>query len=292
MGDRRPGRRERRQPGGRVTVVATVKKKDYEAIAKAKISRPSQSTRKPPRILVYSRNKKGKTRFCATAPNVLIVDPEDGTDRMTKIDPRRWPITEWGEMDEVYNYLKLGRHDYKWVALDPTTRIHGFSLRFVMDMAEERSLDTKPKLVQKQHYGQAGELTKEMLWKFHQLPIGVIYTAQERQIEADSGDEDAEATEAASSYVPDLPKGARAAINSIVDVIGRIYVVKTSVRVKLADGKGTTEKEVLQRRLWLEPSAQYDTGYRSDFVLPPYLKNPTVPRLVELMENGRISTNG
>lgn len=271
--------------------MATPKKKDYEAIAKAKITRPSEAKAKPPRILVYSRNKKGKTHFCATAPNVLVIDPEDGTSRMTKLNPNVWPITEWGEMDEVYNFLRLKRHDYKWVALDPTTRIHGFSLQFVMGMAQERSLDTKPTLVQKQHYGQAGELTKEMLWKFHQLPMGVIYTAQERQIEANTGDEDEDSEEAVTMYVPDLPKGARAAINSIVDVIGRIYTVKTEIKVKGKDGE-VRDKEVIQRRLWLEPSIQYDTGYRSDYVLPAYLKNPTVPRLVELMSTGKVTASG
>ena len=271
--------------------MAAVKQKDYAAIGAAKITRVTDVKSKPPRILVYSRNKKGKSRFCATAPKVLMVDPEHGTDRMTRINPSVWHIEEWAEMDEVYKFLKLGNHDFEWVALDPTTRIHGFSLRFVMDMAEERSLDTKPKLVQKQHYGQAGELTKEMLWNFHRLPMGVIYTAQERQVDGASGDEDEDSEEPAAMYVPDLPKGARASINSIVDVIGRIYTVKTNVKARRAGGD-IYEKEVIQRRLWLEPSAQYDTGYRSDFVLPAYLKNPTVPRLVELMTKGKVSTNG
>lgn len=267
-----------------------VKQKDYDKIAKSKIRKPSAAPKKPPRILVYSRNKKGKTRFCATAPNVLIVDPENGTDRMTKLDPSVWPIEEWGELDEIYNFLRLKRHDYEWVALDPTTRIHGFSLKFVMGMAQERSLDTKPTLVQKQHYGQAGELTKEMLWKFHQLPMGIIYTAQERQVDANTGDEDEDSEDAVTMYVPDLPKGARAAVNSIVDVIGRLYVVNATVKVKR--GSEIAEKEVKQRRLWLESSIQYDTGYRSDFVLPSYLKNPTVPRLVELMSTGKVSASG
>lgn len=270
--------------------MATAQKKDYAAIGAARIKRVKDTVKKPPRMLIYARNKVGKTRFCATAPKVLIVDPENGTDRMTKLNPAVWPITEWGEMDEVYNFLRLGRHDYEWVTLDPTTRIHNFSLKFVMGMAQERSLDTKPVLVQKQHYGQAGELTKEMLWKFHQLPMGVIYTAQERQIEAYSGDEDEDAEAPASMYVPDLPKGARGAINSIVDVIARLYRVKAMARVR--HGDRVEEKEVVQRRLWLEPSAQYDTGYRSDFVLPAYLKNPTVPRLVELMASGKVSTSG
>lgn len=264
--------------------MATVARKDYAAIAKSKIQRPSTMNAPPPRILVYGRNKKGKTTFCTTAGKgkVLIADPEDGTARMVKRDPDVWPIKKWEEIDDLYNFLRLGKHTYEWVALDGLTRMHHMALRFVMNQAAERNLDTKPSLVHPRHYGQAGELTKEMLWKFNQLPIGVVYTAQERMVDSTgSGDEDEESEEVAASFVPDLPKGARASLNAIVDVIGRIYTVKTEV-------KG---EEKIQRRLWLEPHPSYDTGYRSDFsdVLPQYLKVPTIPRLVQLMMEGTIS---
>lgn len=271
--------------------MATASKKDYAAIAKSKITTPSVMSERPPRLLIYGRNKKGKTRFCTTAPDVLIADPEFGTSRMTRINPNVWPIEKWEDMDDLYRYLKLGDHPYKWIALDPVTRIHAMALRFVRNLAEERSLDSRPQLVHKQHYGQAGELTKDMLWNFHNLPMGVIFTAQERQQTVDfseEGDDDVE--ESAMEFVPDLPKGARAAVNSIVDVIGRIYTVKTEAKVKV--GGKVVDKEVIQRRLWLEPHPSYDTGYRSDFTLPAYLKNPTVTKLVELMMSGKVSNNG
>jgi len=68
--------------------------KDYAAIARASIVKPSKNKRMP-RLLVYGRNKKGKTRFAATAPDVLIIDPEDGTKEETKIDPDTWQIEKW-----------------------------------------------------------------------------------------------------------------------------------------------------------------------------------------------------
>jgi len=37
-------------------------------------------------------------------------------------------------------------------------------------------------------------------------------------------------------------------------------------------------------------SARYDTGYRSDFVLPDTIKAVTVPKLVSLMRTGTIPT--
>lgn len=256
--------------------------KDYAAIAASKITSPSKLTERLPTILVYGRNKKGKTRF-AMSPgqgNVLIVDPEHGTDPYIERDPHVWHLTSWDELDEIYKFLRHTPHGYTWVALDGLTRMSNMALRYVMSQAEEHDLNRRPGMVQQRDYGKAGELMKGMLYNFRNLDIGVIYTAHERQQEGGGFDEDEDVEESSVEYVADLPKGVRAAVNGIVDVIGRLYVVKVD--------KG--DKQVLQRRLWLEPSAIYDTGARSDHVLPQYLANPTIPRMVKLMKEG--ASNG
>lgn len=262
-------------------------KKDYDAIAKRKITTPREAKNKrPPRILVYGRNKKGKTRFGMTAPNVLVIDPEHGTDQYERQNPNVWHLDEWEEVDEVYKYLKNGRHPYEWVFLDGMTKIHNSGLNFVMKIEEERDLSRQPGFVQQRDYGKAGEMIKSMVWNYHTLPMGVIYSAQER-IERNSsvdGDDD-DAEEPAAAIVPDLPKGARASLNSIVGVIGRIYTVKTEIKVR-EEGQ-IVEKMGVQRRLWLEPHAAFDTGYRSDHVLPPYIPNPTVPKLLNYLSTGK-----
>lgn len=264
--------------------------KDYAAIARARITSPSKRPARKPRILVYARNKKGKTRFCATPGKgkVLIIDPEEGTIEEKKLDPDTWHITSWEDMDDVYKFLRLGKHDYEWVAIDGLTRIANMALRYVMFQAEQRDLDRRPGQVGKQDYGKAGELVKAMLYNFHSLPIGVIFTAAERIMDAvPSGDEDEDSEDASVMYVADLPKGVRNAANAIVDVIGRLYTVKTEVKV-MKDGKPTGDtREVIQRRLWLEPHPAYDTGYRSDHTLPAYLKNPTVEKLTTLLKTGK-----
>ncbi|WKW84836.1 RecA-like DNA recombinase [Gordonia phage Jamzy] len=250
--------------------------KDYAAIAAFKIVKPSQKKPKPPSILVYGRNKKGKTRFACTAPNVLILDPEDGTDEFRKLDPDVWPITRWEDIDEVWRFLRAGDHSYRYVAFDGMTRFSNMALRFVMEQAEETDLSRKPGLVQQRDYGKSGELVKGMLYNFRALPVGCIYTAQERLEEAgDDTEEDDDVSGAALRSVPDLPKGVRSAVNSIVDVIGRIYTMQTD-----------DEPPKVQRRLWLAPSAIYDTGYRSEYVLPQYLTTPTVPRLIRAIRTG------
>jgi hypothetical protein len=118
---------------------------------------------------------------------------------------------------------------------------------------------------------------KDMLTRLHAMPMGVIYTVQERQDGAyDDSDED-DIEDSAVAYIPDLPRGVRGVSNSLVDVIGRLYVVKLD---------GDEGKPKAERRLYIGESVKYDTGYRSDFVLPDVIRQPTIPKLVRLMRTG------
>lgn len=260
---------------------------DYVKIAASKITTAGKlSDTKKPRYLFYGRNKKGKTYLTATAPRVLILDPEYGT---KELDPNQpvWPIHDWKDMDEFFRYAKTTdcQKKFDWIGVDGMTRISNMALRFVMKSQEERDLDRIPNQVIQKDYGKAGELVKGALFNFHNLPYGIIYTAAERMEEVkdnqfDTEDDDLE--EAQIRYVPDLPKGVRSSLNAIVDCIGRVYVVSTEVK----------EEPVKQRRLWIAPTDSYDTGYRSRLELPNYLKNPTVPKLERLLKTGKVARNG
>lgn len=261
--------------------MAVKSRKDYEAIAAEKIRKPS--TIEPnPKFLIYARNKVGKTRFCLSAPGVLVADPEHGTDKYVHNDPDVWPIESWDDLDDYYKFLRTGKHDYRFAALDGVTRMHNMALTKVMKLQEEKDLDRIPGLVRRQDYGKAGELSKRMFYNFLNLPMGVIFTAQERKLETQSEDEEDDNDLAQIEYVPDLPKGTKSAINGIVDVIGRMTVAKVKVREK-----GSKEIKVkAQRRLFIGPHDNYDTGYRSDFELPETIRNPSVPKLVNLIMTG------
>lgn len=253
------------------------------------MARTHPSIRKPGarpfRFLIYGRNKIGKTTLAATAPGrVLILDPEGGAELLDdSID--LWPVPNWAKLVEAYKFLQAGDHGYDWVVVDGLTKIANGSLRYVMKQQEERNLDRIPGFVEQRDYGKSGELIKGMLYNLHALPIGVIYTAQDRM---DSGawdldeDDDAEAPEV--RFVPDLPKGVRSAVNQIVDCIGRIYTVKVEGE---KDGKVIKGR---QRRLWIGPTDQYDTGYRlrRGAPKPPdFIKGPTIPKLMAALDPGR-----
>lgn len=269
---------------------STFKSKDYLAIARKSVHRPSK-VKHHPRILVYSRNKKGKTTFCISVgvDKVLVIDPEKGTDTMKRRDPYVWKIEKWEDMHDVYGALRTGQLSpkalgqgtsdvpFEWVAVDGLTRINKMALRYVMKIGEEQNLDRIPGLVQRSDYGKSGRLVEDMINDFHSLKMGVIFTAQERMFTGDSGDSDED--EESTFFIPDLPAAVRGAVNQVVDVIGRLYVVEVDTK------KGPAK----QRRLQIGPHARYDTGARSDYVLPDMLKNPTVPKLVDLMLEGKVA---
>lgn len=275
--------------------------KDYAAIARAKISRPGAG--RMPRYLVYGRNKKGKTRFCATAPDVLICDPEDGTVAETKLDPDVWHITQWTDLDDVYHFVKSGGKSpktgqpYKWIALDGMTRMLSMAIDFVQSQLGEKDLTKKPTDQDNRRlFGRANKMIEAMLHNFHSLRgVGIIFTASERVIEIENMEDlgqDDEAMPSSYMYVPDLSPGSRSPLNQVVDVIGRIYVVRgefEAIKTVIREGKRVRVKTTAnaERRLFVAPHEMYDTGYRSGFTLPDYIRNPTVASLGRALREGK-----
>lgn len=267
--------------------------KDYLALAKKRAHRPSDvdGYRK---ILVYARNKKGKTRFSLSAgiEETLVIDPEHGTDTMKALDPFVWPVEKWEDIQEVWGALRTGKLSpnhikqgesstpFTWVSVDGLTRMNNMALKYVMKVQEERDLDRQPGFVQQRDYGKSGEMMKQLLTNFQSAKLNVCYTAQEKMITTSTPfDDDDDADEAPDAYfVPDLPNAVRGAVNALVEVIGRLYTVR------LLKKDGVTP--YMQRRLQIGLHERYDTGFRSDYQLPDVVKRPTLPKLVELMIEG------
>jgi hypothetical protein len=209
---------------------------------------------------------------------------------MKEKNPHVWPVSKWDDIQEFWGAIRtmklspkvLGtgpeEEPFTWVSCDGLTRLNNMALKYIGRIAEERDLDRRPGMVDRRDYNKSGELMKDFINNLFSLKMGVVFTAQERMMIADSGDNDED--DESTFFVPDLPAGVRGTINSVVDVIGRLYVVKVDTK------SGAT---VPQRRLQIGVHERYDTGYRSDFVLPDMMKNPTIPKLVKLMHTGSVN---
>lgn len=268
-----------------------VKTGNYSKIAMERIRVPETDQARMPRLLVYGRNKKGKTHLANTAPDVLVLDPDDQPQALRPT----WPISRWEDINEAYLYLKSGDHPYKWVSIDGVTKIYSYAMRWVRRQSDERAraMDKQPERKGIQHYGQANDIFETMLHNFHSLrDIGIVITAQEKIVgvtELDDTTDDEDFTPTSYQYIVALPKGARAPLNAMVDLTGRIYVVRGNFERKIkVNGKREIEEYTKQRRLLIGVDDMYETGYRSDFVLPDVIEDPTVPKLVRALRTGVI----
>jgi|ERR1700742_176282 len=255
-----------------------------------KITRPTNYF---PSITIYSRAKTGKTKFLTTAGQgkILILDAQHGTDWMThpKLQPDVWHIEKWSDWEDAYQFLRHEKHNYIWAGNDTLTKLHNLSLRMVINAEGDKPLPSGISLPKR---GLAGEHVKMMIDKFRRLPMGVIFTANERVIttkpDGDRSILDSEELDSAGldesngdiRFVPDLPDDVRKHLVAETDIIGRLYVMPPSEMHPRGE-----------RRLWVAHHNDYDTGYRSQYQLPSYISGKNGASMGQLMAHLRKDTD-
>lgn len=221
------------------------------------------------KILVYGRNGMGKTRFAATGPKCLIVDiHEEGTRSAKGSGSKKFSVQKWADIGDIYWFLKAGNHPYESVALDTLTAMNRLCLNMVMGEAEDRDPNREIGMPDRRSYGRAGELMRNQLLAFRNLPMHVIFTAQERVISDEDGDEPV-------LHTPDLPAGSRGIAMGSVGIIGRIYQQQVKIRNKRT--KQITEK--WEVRMLVGPHDTFDTKDRTG-ELGNVIRNPTMQSII------------
>jgi hypothetical protein len=218
----------------------------------------------PVKILVYARNGVGKTRFAGTAPKPLIIDiDEKGTRSIRGSGAKVRRISTWEDVGYAYWFLRLAKHPYQTVALDTITAMNSVCLNYVLGEAEERDPNRETSSPDKRAYGRAGKLMGAQLLAFRNLPMHVIFLAQERVITDDETGEPI-------LHTPDLPNSSRGVAMGSVGIIGRLYQREV---------KGKGKKSRWEDRLLVGPHEEYDTKDRS-FGLGTVLRNPTMSKVI------------
>lgn len=222
------------------------------------------------KILVYGRNKQGKTRFAATAPNVLIVDINEKGTRSVRNYPgaKVFHVRAWEDLTHVYWFLREGNHNFESVVIDTITNMQHLCMKHVLGEAEDRDPNREPNMPDRRAWGKLSELMKPLLYNFRNLPMHVVFVAQERVL--------AEEDEGIQERVPDLSPGTRGVAMGSVDLIGRIY--QKEVRVV----KGKKESSKWETRMLVGPHDEYATGGRT-ISLGRIIRNPSVPQIIEAM---------
>jgi hypothetical protein len=227
------------------------------------------------RLLAYGKNGKGKTRLAASFPKTLIIDVnEEGTRsarqfRGTKV----FRVREWSDIAAIYWYLQRGEHDFETVAIDTISQLNVMALRRAMKEKTERDPNADPKQPRRQDWGKAAEMMKGILLQFRNLPMHVVFLAQERTEGDPEEGEDI-------MHVPNLPAGSRGTAMDCVGIIGRVYQKEVKVKKK---GKRQTKWVTC---MLVGPHDEYESKDRTadSGVLGRITVNPTGKKIIESWE--------
>jgi len=235
----------------------------------------------------YGRAGTGKTTLFGTFPKPLLLDIQDeGTDSVLDIKGLKvWDIPDIDELDDVYWYLKKGNHKFESVGLDTVTMLQnlkieelvGEKLRKAGKQAGDWGTMTK------QDWGAVSSFMKSEITRWRNLPLNVVFLAQERIFNA--GEEDGDIGMIDPEVGPSLSPSVKSHLNAAVSVIGNTFI--RSRKVKKKDDKGRSrEKEIIEYCLGVGPSSLYTRKVRKpkSIILPDVLVDPEYEDIIEMIE--------
>lgn len=238
------------------------------AIAEIK---PVSEAVSPARIVVYARNKVGKTRFGASSGKktlILCADPY-GIETLASLKAPNVDyvqIKEWKEVEPYYWFLATQDHDYEVLVFDTWTMLTTMCMRYVMGQETNRD----PLMPKTDHWMKLAQImNNDLLSKWAYLPMDVVWLCQERNFTSKKeGEED----ETVDQIGPATSPSVAWTLIGAVGTVGHLF--KKEVEV---DGK-----RVIQRRMRFEdPENLYICGTRVRG-LPTIMANPTLKAILDI----------
>jgi phage nucleotide-binding protein len=225
------------------------------------------------KMCVYGRNKVGKTVFaCSSEKKTLIIDcNEKGYASVRKRENVEiYEVTRWEDLDPIYWFLRSGNHEYEVIVIDTITMLASVGMKWVLKDDLERDMSRDPMTPDRRSYLKLGEVLKDAIIKFRNLPYHIIFNAQEKT----TTDDDEEGNTLIETH-PELSPAPRSVLLSATNVIGRIYVSEVEI-------KG---KKIMERRMLLGSRPKYVSGNRFE-ELRPIERNPTLQSFIAKIYGG------
>jgi len=228
------------------------------------------------KCLFYGPNGTGKTTVSGTFPGpVLVLDVnERGTRVLASTDGhcKKRLVDTFEMFVQAYWFLKSGKHQFKTVVIDNLTTLQEVCMRYVMNKEADFDLSKDMDLPTKRDWGGMSQLMKRWAIDFRNLPMNVVFIAQEKK----DNDDDLESDEA--SVYPQISPSVRGILGAAVDVIGRTYVSE-----KVDAKTGTTLTRFCMR---LTPGPRYQAKIRLPIGAksPKSIANPSYKALIKIMK--------
>ena len=236
--------------------------------------------------MVYGRAGTGKTTLASTFPGpVLLLDIKDeGTDSVSDVPGLKvWEIHTWEDFEEVYWYLYNNPKKFPSVIIDTVTQLQQI---LVEEISTSKNLKGKSAgdwgTMTKSDWGTVASRMKEWITNFRDLPLEVVFIAQDRVFNTD--EEDSAEGVLDPEVGPRLSPSVMSHICAAVSIIGNTFV-RTRKSKRKVKGR-IKEEEHLEYCIRLGPNSSYITKIRKPkkIDLPNFLVDPSYDEIVEIIE--------
>jgi len=223
-------------------------------------------------FLVYGKSGVGKTYLAGSAQavpemrRVLYIDVEGGLMTLRKDFPEveTVRVTQWGDLQRVYDALYAGGHGFNTVILDSLTEIQKFNMSEIMRQLIEKKPERDPDVPDLREWGKNLEQIRRFVRAFRDLPINVIFTALERE------DKDRQLRPV---RLPSLSGKMAQEVAAFLDIVLYYRIAEQ------ADKDGNPQLiRILQSRATESTTAKDRSG-----LLPDVMVNPSMEKLYDLM---------
>lgn len=145
------------------------------------------------RMALIAKSGFGKTVFSGTAPRALFLttDPEGTTSAAGMgSTAEEWKITSWDELNKAYRWLRDGGvENYDWIIVDNITEAQRMAMQASID-AEMKKRPGRDEFVPEQaDYQRSQNATIQMVLRFNDLPVNLIYTSHRKGMEDGDGND-------------------------------------------------------------------------------------------------------
>lgn len=230
------------------------------------------------RMALIAKSGFGKTVFCGTAPKALFLttDPE-GTVSAYNMgsDAEEWQIGTWAELNEAYIWLRdegIAEEGYEWIIVDNITEAQELAMRESILAGVAKRPDRDEYVPEMKDYQRSQNATIQMVKKFNDLPVNIIYTSHRKGMEDGDGQD----------YYSAAIQGGQGQVAE--QILGYMNII--------AMGEVRPNKDGVEvRRYYFCHHGPYRGKDRFQ-VLGNYKDDLTVPQMMELIKNGKPKTSG
>jgi phage nucleotide-binding protein len=251
--------------------------------------RSARAAKKYRSFVFYGPSGTGKTTISGSFPTpILLADCKDrGTDSLGNMPIESLAVTDietWDDLETLYHDLLDNPKKYKTVVIDTVTQLQQIAIESVLEKKKKKSNKAAGDWgsMTKQEWGDVASMMKQYIVLFRDLPMNVVFLAQQRAFNVDD-----EADNAEQQLLPEVgarvSPSVRDALNAAVDVIGSTFIRQVVVTKEIKGKK--VKKRKSQYCLRVGPNPIYTAKIRKDkdIEVPDFLIDPSYDDIMAII---------